>query len=46
VTLPSQARTALHRFPDARLHWFDHCGHFPHWDQPEQTVRVILNGLG
>ena len=43
VTLPSQAETALELFPDARLHWFDDCGHFPHWDQPEQAARLILD---
>lgn len=43
VTLPSQATRALELFPDATLHWFDSCGHFPHWDQPEETVEVILS---
>lgn len=42
VTPPSEARRALEMFPDAKLHWFDECGHFPHWDQPQQTVRLIL----
>lgn len=42
VTLPSQAETATRLFPDAQLHWFDHCGHFPHWDAPEATIRLIL----
>ncbi len=42
VCLPGQSRRALELFPDARLHWFSHCGHFPHWDQPEDTVRLIL----
>jgi pimeloyl-ACP methyl ester carboxylesterase len=42
VTTPSQARTATARFPDATLHWFDDCGHFPHWDQPDETSRLIL----
>jgi pimeloyl-ACP methyl ester carboxylesterase len=42
VCLPRQAARAAARFPDARLHWFDHCGHFPHWDAPEQTVELIL----
>jgi pimeloyl-ACP methyl ester carboxylesterase len=42
VTLPSQARRATELFPDARLHWFDHCGHFPHWDQPGPTAELIL----
>ncbi|NOJ64495.1 alpha/beta fold hydrolase [Arthrobacter sp. 147(2020)] len=43
VTLPSQAATAQKRFPDASLHWFDSSGHFPHWDQPAQTARLILD---
>ncbi len=42
VTLPSEAHRAADLFPDATLHWFDHCGHFPHWDQPEQTSDLIL----
>lgn len=42
LTLPRQARTASLRFPDARLHWFPDAGHFPHWDQPESTVDLIL----
>ena len=42
LLLPSQARTAVERFPDADLHWFDRCGHFPQWDQPEKTVDLIL----
>ncbi|MBG6217084.1 pimeloyl-ACP methyl ester carboxylesterase [Arthrobacter sp. CAN_A6] len=43
VTLPSQAATATALFPDATLHWFDDCGHFPHWDQPAETVKFILD---
>ncbi len=46
VTLPSQAGRAQDRFPDARLHWFERCGHFPHWDAPEATVRLILANTG
>lgn len=42
VTLPSEAKRATELFPDASLHWFDHCGHFPHWDQPSQTSELIL----
>ena len=38
----SHARHALALFPDARLHWFERCGHFPQWDAPEATVRLIL----
>jgi len=42
VCLPRQALRALAKFPDARLYWFDRCGHFPHWDQPAETARLIL----
>ena len=42
VCFPSQARRAVALFPDARLHWFDHCGHFPQWDVPLETARLIL----
>jgi len=44
VTLPGQAQRALNLFPDAHLHWFEHCGHFPQWDKPAETVRLILDG--
>ncbi len=43
VCFTGQSKKALALFPHARLHWFDRCGHFPHWDQPEQTVRLILD---
>jgi pimeloyl-ACP methyl ester carboxylesterase len=43
VCFRSQAKRALQLFPDARLHWFNHCGHFPQWDVPEETVRLILD---
>ena len=43
VLLPRQAKTAVERFPDAELHWFDRCGHFPQWDQPQETVELILS---
>lgn len=51
VCLARQAERALALFPDARLRWFDECGHFPEWDSPGETVRVILEatsgwGLG
>jgi len=42
VCLPRQAARAVAAFPDARLYWFDHCGHFPQWDQPAETARLIL----
>lgn len=43
VVTPSQAARATARFPDAELHWFESCGHFPMWDQPEETIRVVLD---
>ena len=46
ICFPVQARRAIALFPDARLHWFEHCGHFPHWDQPAETVRLILETTG
>ena len=46
LCLPSQAKRAMELFPDAQMHWFEDCGHFPHWDQPEETVRVLLSGTG
>ncbi len=42
VTLPTEARRAAALFPDATLHWFEHCGHFPHWDQPDEASELIL----
>ena len=42
VLFPSQAPRAIAAFPDATLYWFDKCGHFPHWDQPEETIQLIL----
>ena len=45
VCFTSQARLAMDMFPDARLHWFAHSGHFPHWDEPHGTARLILDSL-
>jgi pimeloyl-ACP methyl ester carboxylesterase len=42
VCFPFQARKALKKFPDARLYWFENCGHIPQWDQPAETIRLIL----
>ena len=41
LCLPSQAARAMEAFPSARLHWFEKCGHFPMWDHPEETIRLI-----
>jgi pimeloyl-ACP methyl ester carboxylesterase len=43
VTLPRQARRAIEAFPDAELHWFSRCGHFPQWDAPQEAIRLILD---
>jgi pimeloyl-ACP methyl ester carboxylesterase len=45
VCFPRQAQRALAAFPDAQLYWFDRCGHFPHWDAPDETVHLIRNAL-
>lgn len=42
LCLPRQAARAMAAFPSARLHWFEGSGHFPMWDQPQETVRVIM----
>ena len=42
LLLPRQAHRAQAAFPKARLHWFESSGHFPHWDQPEETIQTIL----
>lgn len=44
VTVPAQAARAQALFPDATLHWFARCGHFPQWDSPAEAARVILAG--
>ena len=43
LCLPQQADRAIKAFPEATIHWFELSGHFPMWDQPEETVRVILD---
>ena len=45
VCFPQQAARAIKKFPDARLHWFEKCGHLPHWDQPKETLTLILNTI-
>lgn len=45
VCFPGQAKLAMEMFPDARLHWFKRSGHFPHWDEPQATARLILDEL-
>jgi pimeloyl-ACP methyl ester carboxylesterase len=43
VTVPRQAARATDLFPDAVLHWFERCGHFPQWDAPHEATRLILD---
>lgn len=43
VTATSESRRATEAFPEATLHWFEHCGHFPHWDQPDEAAALILS---
>jgi hypothetical protein len=45
VCLTQQAQVALKKFPDARLYWFNNCGHLPQWDQPDEATRLILAAL-
>lgn len=44
LCLPRQAARAQDAFPNADLHWFEHSGHFPMWDEPEATVALVLRG--
>ncbi len=46
LCLPRQAGRAQRAFPGARLHWFDRCGHFPVWDQPDAAARLVLDSTG
>jgi len=46
VCLPRQAERALERFPAAKLHWFEDCGHVSMWGKPTETVRMILDNTG
>ncbi|GAA4712933.1 alpha/beta fold hydrolase [Nocardioides conyzicola] len=43
VTVPRQAARATELFPDAVLHWFERCGHFPQWDAPHEATRLIID---
>jgi pimeloyl-ACP methyl ester carboxylesterase len=46
LCIPVQARRAQAAFPSSMLHWFKGSGHFPMWDQPAETVQVILDATG
>ena len=42
LCLARQAARALREFPTAELHWFEQSGHFPMWEEPRETVELIL----
>jgi len=42
----SQAFDAAARIPGARLHVFEHCGHMPNVEYPEEFNRLVLEFLG
>lgn len=42
LCLPVQAERAHAAFPGSRLVWFERSGHFPMWDEPEETAELIL----
>ncbi|NJC05450.1 pimeloyl-ACP methyl ester carboxylesterase [Sphingomonas kaistensis] len=46
LCLPVQAKRAASKFPSAKLHWFEHSGHFPLWDEPRETVKLIAEVCG
>lgn len=46
LCLPDQASRAMIAFPTAKMHWFAQSGHFPMWDQPMETTKVILDATG
>jgi pimeloyl-ACP methyl ester carboxylesterase len=46
LCLPKQASRAITAFPKAKMHWFGQSGHFPMWDQPTETIKVILDATG
>lgn len=43
LCLARQAARAQAAFPAARLHWFDHSGHYPMWDEPAEAAHLILD---
>ena len=42
LCLPAQAERAHAAFPGSTLHWFEHSGHFPMWDEPGEALELIL----
>lgn len=46
VTPPEAARQFLASLPDARIVWFDECGHAPMIERPEAFARAVLEFAG
>lgn len=46
LCFPGQAVRAQSAFEGARLVWFERSGHFPMWEEPEETVRVVREAVG
>ncbi len=42
VTPPEAAAEFMAKLPDARLVWFDECGHAPMIEKPEEFARAVL----
>lgn len=42
ICFKNQSKRAMKLFPKATLVWLEKCGHFPHWDRPADTVKIIL----
>lgn len=40
-----QARFAKERIPNSQLYIFDHCGHMPNFEKPEEFNRLVLEFL-
>ena len=45
LLLPRQAEQAVAAFPNAQLHWVEGCGHYIPWDAPDETLRLIRQGI-
>lgn len=43
VCFSSESQKALALFPDAQFYGFHPCGHFPHWEAPQDVVHLILS---
>lgn len=42
VTPPEAARGFLARLPNARIEWFEECGHVPMVEKPDEFARALL----